>query len=85
MTKDVAELALDIGVALFAFAAAIYWFRSAYGDLPQMGSYWGSVPKDDPFFQAMQFAAEMNRKAALLSGFSAAFFGARIVVSRMLS
>ena len=31
---------LDMGAAIFAIAAAIFWFLSAYGELPPMVTYW---------------------------------------------
>ena len=84
MSKDLLELVLDIGAALFAFLAAAYWFRSAYGELPQLGSYWDKVPKSDPFFQAIEYSAKINRIAALFSGLSAVAFAARIVADRAM-
>jgi hypothetical protein len=44
------EKRLDMGAALFALVAAVFWFLSAYGKLPPMVSYLGeSNPPDDPF------------------------------------
>jgi hypothetical protein len=62
------EIALDAGAALFAILAAYYWLQSAWGELPELRTYWDKAPKDDPFFQALQLSAKMNRRAALLSG-----------------
>jgi hypothetical protein len=62
---------LDMGAALFAFVAAIFWFLSAYGQLPPMMTYWDSVPEHDPFYRAVKFSARMNRWAASFSGLSA--------------
>jgi len=65
------EKRLDIGATLFAFAAAIFWFFSAYGEWPQMLSYWDATPESDPFYNAVKFSARMNRWAAGFSGLSA--------------
>ena len=62
---------LDIGGAVFAIPAAIFWFLSAYGKLPPMVAYWDFTPENDPFFQAIKFSANMNAIAATLSGLSA--------------
>jgi len=62
---------INLGAALFAFLAAVFWFISAYGKLPPMVAYWGSAPPTDPFYRAVKFSANMNRIAATLSGISA--------------
>jgi hypothetical protein len=62
---------LDIMTTLFALAAAVFWFLSAYGSLPQMVTYLGYTPENDPFYLAIKFSAAMNRYAAALSGLSA--------------
>lgn len=69
---------LDIGAALLAFAAAIFWFLSAYGRLPPMVPYWDHVPANDPFYMAVKFSATMNRLAAALSGASALCIGLKL-------
>jgi hypothetical protein len=69
-----------IGVALFAFIAAGFWFASAAGELPIIRSYWDSVPANDPYYMAVKFSALMNRWAALFSGLSALCAGASIWV-----
>ena len=69
---------LDIGAAVFALAAAVFWFLSAYGKLPPMISYWDQAPATDPFYVAVKFSALMNRWAAGLSGFSALCMAFRI-------
>ena len=61
----------DIGTAIFAFLAAIFWFLSAWGKLPPMLSYWDGAPPNDPFYLAVKFSARMNTYAAILSGLSA--------------
>jgi hypothetical protein len=61
----------EIAAAVFAFAAAGFWFASAYGKVPEMLTYWGSTPESDPFFQSIKFSTQMNRYAAALSGLSA--------------
>jgi hypothetical protein len=71
---------LDIGVAIFAFVAAIFWFLSAYGKLPPMIAYWDAAPDSDPFYSAVKFAANMNRWAAGFSGMSALCVGIRVFV-----
>jgi hypothetical protein len=71
---------LDISAALLAFAAAIFWFLSAYGKLPPMVTYWGSTPNSDPFFLAVKFSAVMNKWAAGFSGLSALCAGVRLLI-----
>lgn len=71
---------LDISAALFAFVAAAFWLLSASGTLPQMLTYWGGTPPNDPFYLAMRFSASMNTCAAVLSGISALCMGAKIFV-----
>jgi hypothetical protein len=68
----------DIG-AVFALAAAIFWFLSAYGKLPPIVTYWGGAPESDPFYQALKFSARMNTIAAICSGCSATLFGVRLL------
>lgn len=62
---------LNIGTAVFAFVAAIFWFLSAYGKLPPIVAYFDSTPETDPFFRAVKFSARMNTWAAGFSGLSA--------------
>jgi hypothetical protein len=62
---------LDMAAAITALFAALFWFYSAYGELPKMITYWGSTPESDPFRQAIKFSAQMNRWAAGFSGLSA--------------
>ncbi len=66
---------LNIGAAVFALTAAIFWFLSAYGDVPPMLTYWGGAPVDDPFYQSVRFSAAMNKWAAIFSCASAACMG----------
>lgn len=61
----------NIGTAVFAFLAAIFWFLSASGKLPPMMSYWDGTPPSDPFYAALKSSAQMNTCAAVLSGLSA--------------
>jgi hypothetical protein len=79
------EKSLDIGAALFAFGAAVFWFLSASGTVAPMLAYWGGTPPSDPFYSAIKSAAAMNSCAAVLSGISAllkvsSFIGARTSV-----
>jgi hypothetical protein len=66
-----AELGLSAVAAVFAFIAAIYWFRSAYGEIPDVITYWGGAPKDDSWVRNYQMSARMNMYAASFSGASA--------------
>jgi len=61
----------DIGAAIFALFAAVFWFLSAYGKLPPMVSYWDQAPDTDPLYLALKFSARMNSIAAVLSGLAA--------------
>ena len=70
----------DIGAAVFALVAALFWFLSAYGKLPPMVTYWTSTPSDDPFYKAVMFSAMMNKWAAGLSGVSALLMGIKLFI-----
>jgi len=72
---------LDAASAIFALAAAVFWFLSAKGKLPKMLPYWDEVPPDDPFYLAVKFSARMNRFAAALSGLSALCAGLKLFIS----
>jgi hypothetical protein len=61
----------DIGAAVFAFIAAVFWFSSAAGKSPPMVAYWDSTPESDPFLRSVKFSARMNVVAAVFSGLSA--------------
>lgn len=74
------EKRLDIGAAIFALIAAVFWFLSAYGKLPPMVTYFDSTPQSDPFYSAMRFSAEMNTWAAFLSGLSAPCLGIKLFI-----
>jgi hypothetical protein len=50
----------DVAAAIFAVAAAVFWFMSAYGKLPPMISYWDRAPDNDPLYVALKFSARMN-------------------------
>jgi hypothetical protein len=76
------EFWLDVGAAVFAIGAAIFWFISAYGELPPMVTYWDAAPSTDPLHMAIKFAARMNRWAAGLSGLSAVCMAIKIMVAR---
>ncbi len=69
---------LDLATALFALAAAVFWYCSAAMTLPTTLSYWGYVPASDPYRQAVEYSAWLNSVAAFLSGCAAlcAFFSA---------
>jgi hypothetical protein len=71
---------LDIGTALFALVAAVFWFISAYGKLPPMIPYFDRTPESDPFYRAVKFSAKMNRWAAGLTGISALFMGIKLFI-----
>jgi hypothetical protein len=71
---------LDVAAAILAFAAAVFWFLSAYGKLPPMIAYWDSTPNTDPFYAAVRFAATMNKWAAGFSGASALCMGIRLLL-----
>lgn len=72
---------LDWGTAIFALAAAVFWFLSAAGSLPKMVAYWDQAPETDAFFVAIKFSASMNRIAAAFSGLSALCAGLKLFVS----
>ncbi len=70
---------LDVGAALFAIAAAVFWFLSAYGKLPPMVTYWDQTPPSDPLYVALKFSALMNTFAATLSGLSGLCLAAKLI------
>ena len=74
--RDVFEL----GTAIFALFAAVFWFLSAYGKVPPMLSYWDQVPDTDPFYRAVRHSVKMNKWAAVFSGISALCAAASIFV-----
>src|ERR1700730_8187129 len=39
---------LDIGAALFALVASVFWFLSAYGKIPPIIAYWGMTQRCRP-------------------------------------
>jgi hypothetical protein len=71
---------LDIIAAVFAFLAALFWFVSAWGEMPPILPYWDQTPESDPFYKAVKFSARVNRWAALFSGVSALCAGVRLFV-----
>lgn len=73
---------LNVGSAFAAFAAAVFWLRSA-SPLPPMNSYFGGVPTTDPFFVALQESCRLSGWAALCAGISAFFFGMATLLSRL--
>ena len=73
---------LEIGAAVFALGAAVFWFLSAYGEIPAMIPYWGHVPENDPFYVSIKFSAQINRWAAGLSGASALCVSAKLFIHR---
>ena len=69
----------DLATALFALAAAFFWFQAS-GKLPPMLNYWGFVPASDPHRQAAERSARLNSVAAFLSGCAALSAFLRAVV-----
>jgi hypothetical protein len=66
-----AELVLSGVAAVLAIIAAVFWFASAHGEIPDLVTYWGRAPKDDPLIRNFQMSAQMNTYAASFSGASA--------------
>jgi hypothetical protein len=62
---------LDLGAAVFAFVAAVFWFLSAARPVPPMVKNWDSTPESDPLYLAVKFSARMNAIAATFAGLSA--------------
>ena len=69
---------IDVGAAVFALLAAVFWFLSAARKVPPMRMYWDKAPDTDPFLQAVKFSAYMNTIAALCSGVSAALIAVKL-------
>jgi hypothetical protein len=76
------ERRLNIGAAVFAIAAAGFWFASAYGEVPHMITYLDGAPESDPFFKNVRFSAQMNQYAATLSGLSALCWAFSVLARR---
>jgi cold shock protein len=79
------EAILSVAAALLAFVAAIFWFFSAHGDVPQIVSYYDRVPDSDPFLQSLRSSALMNKYAASASALSAFCWGANVFLSVFLA
>ena len=62
----------EVAAALFAVVAAGFWFLSAFGELPQIATYWEMAPVDE--------AAIMTSWAAGLTGVSALCAAARLLL-----
>lgn len=62
---------LNLASAGLAILAAVFWFRSAWGRIPQPVLRYGGFDPADPFFKALDASAKSNRIAALLAGLSA--------------
>ena len=75
------KMAFDLATAILAAMAAYFWFRSASGDAPILGTYWDAVPKGDPFMVAMDRSTRLNRYAAFFAGGSAFFAGGSALCS----
>lgn len=73
------SVALNVISALASFTAAVFWFRAS-GPLPQMRQYWDAAPATDPFVQALQYGAQMNRTAAMCAGIAALSFGLSLAI-----
>jgi hypothetical protein len=71
------ETWLDVGAAVFALVAAVFWFLSAVGNVPKLVRL--STSASEPFYSALQFSAEMNRWAALFSSLSALCAGGKLL------
>jgi hypothetical protein len=63
---------LDLATALFALAAAVFWFLASYREPPPILAYWDATPPSDPHTRAVARSARLNSIAAFLSGLSAA-------------
>jgi hypothetical protein len=75
---------LDWGTAGFALIAAVFWFLSAFGKIPDMKSYWDQAPANDPFFVSLATSASYNRTAAFFSFLSASCAGLKLFSSRLV-
>ena len=62
----------EIAAALFAVVVAVFWFLYAYGELPQMATYWDTAPVDE--------AAIMTSWGAGLTGAPALCAAARLLL-----
>jgi len=73
-------IGLDGSAALFAMVAAVFWFLSAVKKLPPVGSPYGKRPEPDPFFEALNFTALLNKRAAFFSGLSALCMATKLCI-----
>jgi hypothetical protein len=74
------SVGLNLATAITAFAAAVFWFLSVRGKVPQMVSYWDGTPPEDPFYRAFVVSVKMNKWAAGFSGVSAILFGLSLAI-----
>ncbi len=72
MLETLVPAVLSSVSAIFALAAAYFWFRSAEGQPPPPKGYWGQAPETDPFLMAFRRSLQMNRWGAICAGISAA-------------
>jgi hypothetical protein len=72
--------------AIFALAAAYFWFRSAMGNVPPPTSGWGgSTHKNDPFMIAFNKSMSCNRWAAGFAAASAVLSGIATILGTLSS
>jgi hypothetical protein len=55
---------------VLAFAAAVFWYLSAIGEIPTPVAYWDAAPKSDLFCAAIVQSTRWNRIAAGSTGTS---------------
>jgi hypothetical protein len=68
----------DYASALFAFLAAILWFRSSLVKIPGMTC---GKPEDNPMHMTLHSAAKLNASAALCAALAAVRQGVGAVLS----
>jgi hypothetical protein len=80
-TNCAIDVALNIGTALFSFAAACFWFASAVVKTPELrDDYQGLNENPRAILAALKQSAKRNRAAAICATVSALLFA--VVVAR---
>jgi hypothetical protein len=82
-TNCVVDVALNIGTAIFSFAAACFWLASAVVKTPKLrNDYLGLIENPQAILAALKLSAKRNQAAAICAAISALLFA--VVVARGL-
>jgi len=70
---------LDVTIALSAFIAAWYWFKSSIVETPLLLNNWDQEKSYEGFNFALKQSSALNKTAASWSGLSATLMGIKLV------